>query len=102
METSVKGITARLIHIIKTTKPACRVAFYPVRASGGHSFRGLMRWVSTVLREGLRAYKHLAGSTDMFIQTVRKFEVLPEDIFAHLDFKDFYMNGSPKHLAKYS
>ena len=98
----MKGTVPMLIHTIKTTKPAGEVKFHPVHASRRHSFRGLTRWVSTVLRDGLRAYTHFVGSTDMFIKTVRKFEVLPDDIFVHPDLKYFYMNGSPEHLARYS
>ncbi len=101
LDTGSKGLASTLIHTVKTHKPPGSVAFRPVHASGNHCFTGLMAWISLVLDCALQKYRHLLQSSDDFLDRIRSSShdsLEYDDVWLHMDLKDFFMTGSVAFL----
>ena len=88
-----------LINTCKTHKPSGSVAFRPVHSSAGHAYLGLMSWISMVLSDALAKWTHLVPSSDCVIRKLKHLQVAENDIFLHMDLKDFYMTGDSDFLV---
>ena len=97
-----KGIVSTLIHTCKTHKPDGHVAFRPVHASPAHSFNGVMAWISQLLATALSKYKHLLVSSDDLIERLTHVQLQTNDVFVHVDLKDFFMTGKVQWLTHHA
>lgn len=88
-----------LIHTCKTHKDAGEVGFRPVHASSRHAFTGIMCWISLILSDVLKRWKHLVHSSDDFIERITQVPCDDNDVFMHIDLKDFFMTGSTTFLV---
>ena len=95
-------LPSRLIHTCKTHKEPGEVSFRAVHSSTGHSFLGLMSWVSLVLKDALAKYAHLVSSSADFLKRIKEVHVSEPDIMMHMDLKDFFMTGSSQFLTHHS
>ncbi len=59
----------------------------------------MIRWISLVVRDAIRKYSHLVDSTSSFIDRMSELRVAENDVFMHMDLKDFFMTGSAQYLV---
>ncbi|MDP7647116.1 MAG: hypothetical protein QGH82_03460 [Candidatus Woesearchaeota archaeon] len=97
-----RRLPSTLIHTCKTHKDPGEVAFRAVHSSSRHSFMGIMCWISLVLKQALAKFPHLLESSDAFIDRISKVKMEENDVFLHMDLKDFFMTGSSQFLVHHA
>jgi hypothetical protein len=101
LDSGSRRFASSLTHTCKTHKDDGDVAFRPLHASSSHSFVGIMSWVAMILHESLSKYSHLAKSSKDVVQRMSALHLAENDVFLHMDLKDFFMTGSPSWLVRH-
>ena len=100
LQGGAERLQSYMFNTCKTHKDDGAIAFRPVHTSAGHSFLGLMSWVSLVVSDALGRYSHLLSSSDDFLTKISQVEVDADDVFFHADLRDFFMTGTCEFLVR--
>ena len=91
-----------LQHTVKTHKEPGEVSFRAVHGSNKHAYVSMMSWISLVLGDALSKFPHLCESSDKSIERIRSIQIGHDDVFLHVDLKDFFMTGSPDFIVHHT
>ena len=90
------------MHTCKSHKEPGKVSFRSVHGSHRHAFTGIMSWLSLVLQDALKKWKHLVDSSDRFLDRLKGVRIEHDDVFLHMDLKDLFMTGSGYFLVHHA
>ena len=93
------GVIASLDLLIKTHKPAGKVAFRGIHASRFHPMRPAMKYVARSLASYLKSRPWLMRDTGDFLKLIRQTPLSPNVRLLKADISDFFMSGTQNQLV---
>ena len=70
-----------------------------IHNGGGHPFRAIGKFLSSVMREELGNVKHLYGSTEALLAAIDKTQFHGSPRLVKIDIEDFFLRGEPDLLV---
>ena len=78
---------------VKDSKPQNQNTIRPIISSANHSFRAMVRWLTSKLWPHVKALQHCLQTTEKARNKIRSTMLDPMDKLVKLDVKDFYLSG---------